>query len=166
MWWNIYIVVTLAEGLTETPGGLRIKRNSYVFIYGDDLLIVSTTVTGLQNLIDYANYYITEHGLQFNTSKTTCVTLGKSHLENPKWHLNGIELPVSGELNYLGAIIANKFHSHQQKQLKAARKAFHALQGSGMCDNGVKPDVVAHLWKAMIQPILLYGTQSLPINKG
>ncbi len=34
-----------------------------------------------------------------------------------------------------------------------------------MCDNGVKPDVVAHLWKAMIQPILLYGTQYSPINK-
>ncbi len=34
-----------------------------------------------------------------------------------------------------------------------------------MCDNGVKPDVIAHLWKAMMQPILLYGTQSLPINK-
>ncbi len=43
----------LAEGLTETPGGLRIKRNSYnVFIYADDLLIVCTTVTGFQNLID------------------------------------------------------------------------------------------------------------------
>ncbi len=63
------------------------------------------------------------------------------------------------------AIIANKFHSHQQKQLKAARKAFYALQGSGMCDKGVKPDVVAHLWKAMIQPILLYGSQSLPIKQ-
>ncbi len=92
-----------------------------------------------------ADYYITEHDLQFNTLKTTCVTFAKSHFENPRWHLYGIELPVSGELNYLGAIIANKFHSHQQKQLKAARKIFYALQGSGMCDNGVKPNVLAHL---------------------
>ncbi len=129
----------MAEGLTETLCGLRIKRNSYnVFIYADDLLIVSTTVTGLQNLIDYANCYITEHGLQFNTSKMTFVNFGKSHLENPRWYLNGIELPLSGELNYLGAIIATKIHSHQQKQLKAARNAFYALHGSGMCDNGVK----------------------------
>ncbi len=34
-----------------------------------------------------------------------------------------------------------------------------------MCDNCVKTDVVAHLWRAMIQSILLYGTQSLLINK-
>ncbi len=93
------------------------------------------------------------------------MTFGKSHLENPRWYLNGIELPVSGELNYIAAIIANKFHSHQKKQLKAARKAFYTLQGSGMCDNGVKPDVVALLGNARIQPILLYGIQSFPINK-
>ncbi len=156
----------MADSLTETPSGLRIKRNSYnVFIYANDLLIVNTTVIRLLNVFDYANYYITEHGIQFNTSKTTSVTFGKSHLENPRWHLNGIELPVSGELNYFGAIIANQFHSHQQKQLKAARKAFHALQGSGIWDNVVKPDVVAHLWRALIQLILPHGSQSLPINK-
>ncbi len=35
-----------------------INRNSYyVFIDADDLLMVSTTVTGLRNLIDYANLY-------------------------------------------------------------------------------------------------------------
>ncbi len=95
----------------------------------------------------------------------TCVTFGKYHLENPKWHLNGIELPVSGQLNNLLAIIAIKYHSHQQMQLKAARKAFYALQGSGMCDNGVKPDVVTQLWNAIIQPILVHGTKYLLMNK-
>ncbi len=45
--------------------------------------------------------YITEHGLRFNTSKMICVTFGKSHFENPIWHLNTIWLPVRDELNYL-----------------------------------------------------------------
>ncbi len=36
---------------------------------------------------------------------------------------------------------------------------------SGMCANGVRPEVVLHLWKAMVQPILLYATQSLPLSK-
>ncbi len=35
----------------------------------------------------------------------------------------------------------------------------------GMCANRVSPDVVSHLWKAMIQPNLLYATQSLPLSK-
>ncbi len=34
-----------------------------------------------------------------------------------------------------------------------------------MCANGVRPEVVSHLWNAMIQPILLYATHSLPSSK-
>ncbi len=34
-----------------------------------------------------------------------------------------------------------------------------------MCTNGMRPEVVSHLWKTMIQPILLYATQSLPLSK-
>jgi hypothetical protein len=155
----------LAENISRSPGGLRIKRTSYnVFIYADDLLLVSTTVSGLQTMIECANLYVIEHGLCFNASKTSCVTFGKCHFERPTWSLNGIELPVDDELNYLGAILSKKYHAHHQKRCKASRQAFYALQGSGMCNNGVKPNVVSHLWKAMIQPILLYATQSLPMT--
>ncbi len=34
-----------------------------------------------------------------------------------------------------------------------------------MCANGVRPEAVSHLWKAIIQPILLYATQTLPLSK-
>ncbi len=56
-------------------------------------------------------------------------------------------------MKYLGAILLKKYHTHQQERLKASRKAFYGLQGSGMCANGVRPEVVSHLWKAIIQPI-------------
>ncbi len=58
-----------------------------------------------------------------------------------------------------------KYHTHQQERLKASHKASYGLQGSGMCANGVRPEVASHLWKAMIQPILLYATQSLSLSK-
>ncbi len=131
-------------------------------IYADDLLLVSTTVAGLQRLINYANHYVVEHGLSFNPIKTNCVTFGKCHLDGAKWTLNNTELLISDELNYLGAIMSS-CHAHQQKRMKACRQGFYGLQASGLCDNGVKPDVAAHLWKAMLQPVLLYGTQSLPL---
>ena len=34
--------------------------------YADDSILTSLSVTGLQELIDTANSYITEHGLKFN----------------------------------------------------------------------------------------------------
>ena len=100
-----------------------------------------------------------------NASKTSCVIFGKCYFEQPKWFLNGTELKCDNEMKYLGAILSKKYHTHQQERLKASRKAFYGLQGSGMCANGVRPEVVSHLWKAMIQPILLYATQSLPLSK-
>ncbi len=68
-------------------------------------------------------------------------------------------------MKYLGTILSKIYYTHQQETLKASHKAFYALQGSGMCANGVRPEVVSHLWKALIQPILLHATQSLPLSK-
>ncbi len=90
---------------------------------------------------------------------------GKCYFEQPKWFLNGTELKCDNEMKYLGAILSKKYHTPQQERLKASRKAFYGLQGSVMCANGVRPEVVLHLWKAMIQPILLYATQSFPLSK-
>ena len=41
-----------------------------VFCYTDDNLIASTTASGLQNLINCSDNYITENGLKFDPSKT------------------------------------------------------------------------------------------------
>ncbi len=58
-------------------------------------------------------------------------------------------------------------HLCQQERLKAciSQGFFYGLQCSGICANGVRPEFVSHLWKAMIQLILLYATQSLPLSK-
>ncbi len=48
----------LTQNLSNSSGGLRIKTTSYnVFIYADDLLLISTTVSGLQTLIKCSNHY-------------------------------------------------------------------------------------------------------------
>ncbi len=157
----------MVDDLSETVGGIKVNGKSYnVFVYADDLLLVSLTVTGLQTLIQRANKYITDHGLSFNASKTSCVTFGKCHLEpSPVWKLNETQLAQDNELDYLGAVLSNDNHTHQQKRLKSCRQGFFGLQGAGMCSNGVKPEVAAHLWKAILQPVLLYACHALPIRK-
>ncbi len=100
-------------------------------------------MSGLQTLIKCANHYIIEHRLAFNASKTSCVVFGKCYFEQPKWFLNGTELKCDNEMKYLGAILLKKY-THQQERLKASHKAFYGSQGSGMCANGVRPEVVSH----------------------
>ena len=61
----------LVEKLSKCSGGILINNDTYnVFCYADDLILTILGVTGLQELIDTANSYITEHGLKFNPTKT------------------------------------------------------------------------------------------------
>ena len=163
---NLFYQDMIAE-LNNTTGGIKINRQSYnVFAYADDLLLTSTTVSGLQRLINNANEYITENGLSFNATKTECVTFGKCHLEpSPSWSLNGTKLSEETKLSYLGAVLSNDNHAHVHKRMQACRQKFFSLQGAGMCPNGVKPNVAAHLWKSALQPVLSYACQSLPLYK-
>ena len=74
-----------------------------VFCCADDLLLTSLTTSGLQQLIDAANLYISSHGLRFNPAKTVCATFGKSVLvDTPTWYLDGTELQQANSINYLG----------------------------------------------------------------
>ena len=77
--------------------GIILNNKSYnVFAYADDLLLASTTTTGLQSLIDLAVSFVTQRGLKFNPSKTTCMVYGKSPFTSPpKWHINDVSLEIS-----------------------------------------------------------------------
>ena len=60
----------MVEILNSMNCGICINNVSYnVFTCADDLLLSSTTVTGLQRLINCAVSYISNHGLRFNRIK-------------------------------------------------------------------------------------------------
>ena len=64
--------------LHEQDCGISIKGNNYnVFCYADDILLASTTPSGLQTLIDVAVAEISKTGLRFNALKTSCLMFGK-----------------------------------------------------------------------------------------
>ncbi len=120
-------------------------------------------VTGLQNLINSANNYFTEHvyGLLFYATKTSCVTFRKCSLEGPSWYISGTELPVNENLDDLGAILSK--NGHHQKIMNSTSQVVYGLQGSILCNNDVSLEVVFKSWKSMIQPVRLYATQSVGI---
>ena len=68
----------LLDILEIQEGGISIGNRKYNVIcyadlrrYDNDLLLLSSTVTGLQGLINKAkNAYIVNHGLHFNPNKT------------------------------------------------------------------------------------------------
>ena len=157
----------VVEILQSSDRGTRMNDNNFnVFCYADDLLLSSTTATGLQHMIDMANQYIISHGLTFNPSKTKCTVFGMCKLKNrPKWTINAIELEEVDSIKYLGVTLANNSNRHVDERIRSCRRAFYALQGAGLCRKGVDPMVSSAILKAAVRPVLLYGMHCVYLNQ-
>ena len=150
--------------MNKQDGGLTIGSQKFnVVCYADDLLLCSTTVTGLQNLINIANEFIVQNGLRFNPNKSTCITFGKiPFIYQPKWFNGDDQLRNEEYLKYLGAIIGNNNSSlHITSRLSACRKSFYSLQGGGLCHKGLATKTAAHVWSATCKSILLCGFEAM-----
>ena len=76
--------------------------------YADDILLCSTSVTGLQELINIANDYVNSYGLHFNPDKTTCMVMGSNPFTTqPQWSIDNIGLKVDDSITFLGTVIGN-----------------------------------------------------------
>ena len=156
----------LVQELSCAVGGLRVGNESFnVFAYADDLLLMSSTVRGLQQLIAKAHTYVKNHGINFNASKTKCAVFGKSYLSTtPTWYLEKEQLCLSDNIEYLGAVISNNSSDHKDSRLKACRTKYYIAKHAGMDGYNINPDIVSYFWKVAIQPALLYANECVPLR--
>ena len=128
-----------------------------VFCYADDLLLVSTSVTGLQGLINCPNMYVTKHGLKFNPGKTKCLITGKNPFVSiPSWYLNENILQICENFDYLGVHIGNKGNNvHVESRISSCRRAFYTLQSAGLCKKGLDVESAIYVLNLPVEVYLL-----------
>ena len=99
----------LVQRVNEMNCGISIgDKHLNIFCYADDILLVSTTITGLQIMIDVCTDYVEAHGLNFNISKTKWTIKGKPPFTSEAtMMLNGTTLTKENMIKYLGAILGN-----------------------------------------------------------
>ena len=82
------------------------NQSCCVFNYADDVLLGSTTASGLQKQIDVAVEYVKRNGMRFNPK---CLIKGECPFDEiPKWTIENQVLSVEPEVNHLGVKISNK----------------------------------------------------------
>ena len=98
------------------------------FGYSDDDLLLSPTLTGLQNMILITEMYNNTHGLKFSTdrdprkSKTKCISWMRSPRPLPKLRLCGHLLPWVDRILHLGNTLTNQVNIiSADMQIKKAR---------------------------------------------
>ena len=167
MLFNIFYKDMIDE-LSCMNGGISICSEKFnVFCYADDILLASTTVTGLQHLISHANNYITKYGLRFNPAKTKCAIYGKNPFYvNPQWYINNYELEIVDHIEYLGAFLGKNYGiTHVNKRISSCRKSFYSLQAAGLCYSGLNTDTSIHVFKTVCSSTLSYACEALSLSK-
>ena len=154
--------------MSNHDGGIKIFNQRFnIFCYADDILLVSTTKSGLQNLINTAVKYVDEHGLRFNPSKTVSLVKGDNpFVFTPKFYIKNCELRINDSIVFHGATLGNKANNiHVDNRISACRKAFYSLQGAGLCKNGLSLETAMNVFSATSKSTLLYACESLQLNK-
>ena len=108
----------LFETLRKNKSGCWINNDFFGIIgYADDLLLLSPTYDGLQDMVNTCGIYAKkEHNLSFSTNeyptkcKTKCMSFLKSERSLNKIKLNGIDLPWVTHAKHLGNTINNVEH--------------------------------------------------------
>ena len=101
-------------------------------VYADDIVLLSPSLDGLQNMIDTCSTYAKTFNLEFSThenpnkSKTKCMSFLYNERELSPLYLNGKTLPWVNTTKHLGTTITNNQSSLLKQDLSEKRAAYIA----------------------------------------
>jgi hypothetical protein len=161
---NIY-VDDLIDSLQRSGYGCYVKHTFFgCIMYADDLIIMSPSLHGLQNLLDLCSVYGNEHDIIFNPTKTVCLVVGPGRkMFKSDLFLCGQCLPWVKELKYLGV----NFVCGDQLEIDVVpvKRSFYAACNSifQKCSSAAEP-VKLQLVKSFCEPLLTYCLGAVELN--
>ena len=166
---NIFLC-ELLKLLHNCETGIRIGDQLYnSFAYADDVSLISSTVPGLQKLIDICTDYSSHWRFNFGLNKTKCMPVGKSakcFVSDPVWHLKGVPIETVKNIEILGVNFTStvKYDDHIQTRIQKCKRSVYSMSNVGMPYPGLNTNSKVHLFKTICQPTLMYGVESLDLS--
>ena len=166
---NIFICDLLKQ-LNAHESGVRVGGKLFnSFAYADDISLFSTTVPGLQELINICVRYSSSWRFNFGINKTKCMPMSrgkKCFVTEPIWHLKNVPIETVSNLDILGVNFNcnAKYDNYVQTRIQKCTRSVYSLSNVGMCYPGLNTVSKVHLYKTICQPTLMYGSECLAIN--
>ena len=170
---NIFINDFLTEismSFTHSPLLNGIPING--LMYADDLVLISKSEEGLQNLLDMLHRFTESWFLQVNKSKTKCVTFSRTKLvAQPQMKFGSDPIESVDSYCYLGTTFTKNGSLNEASRVlhSKAVKAMYGLLRKVNKHKSCNPKILLDLFDKMILPIARYnfeiwGTMCLPYN--
>ena len=159
---SIYIDVLVHEVIKANTGCYISSICVSIFLFADDILLISPTITGLQSLLNVCESELDKLDMRVNTDKSKCIRFGHRYKE-PCAELtsnHGGTLSWVSSCRYLGIYFASarNFKCSFDNAKSKFFRAFNALYSK--VARSASEEVVLSLLRAKCLPVLLYGTEA------
>lgn len=162
--YNIYTNQLLLKIESLNVGTTIGGEGTSITAYADDIILMSSTLSGLQKLIDTCVEYGKSHSIKFNYKKTEFIISGKSHLTNHQIKIDSNIIYPKSSLVHLGfhwKLSRNRCvdlqSSHSSHRIQEAWASVNALISSGI--RFCHPNTIKSIFLSQVIPNLTYGLE-------
>jgi len=147
------------HGIQMLPG----KEEIFALLFADDIALLSSTPSGLQNQINSLARVSETLGLRANTDKTKVMVFRRGgHLAGgERWFLGDTRLEIVNSYKYLGYTFTTKLSlsaAAKDVAIKGKLKSVQIMKAMWSLQN-TNTTVFARLFDAQVQSSLLYGSE-------
>jgi hypothetical protein len=163
--------------------GLGVKLGNMMLdslLYADDLTLLALLKLNMQAMLDVVGQYGMDYEIKYNPDKSMLMVCNNevksqnaNQFENDIYleddlKLLGEVIPEVKEVRYLGIKITsqNLVSKHFEERIESATRAMQSLRHIGMYSKILNPITKASIYKCMVRPILLHGSELMLYNKG
>jgi hypothetical protein len=163
----IYIDSVVEKVKDDNSNGCHIRFECCsIFLYADDIIILSPSVTALQSLLRVCEDELEWLDMTINAKKSACMRIG------PQWKSacanittkDGRELQWVETVRYLGVFLvsAQSFKCCFHNAKRSFYMAFNAIFGK--VGRTASEDVILSLIASKCLPAMFYGLEACPLN--
>ena len=134
-----------------------------ILMYADDIILMSTTLKGMRNLIDTVTRISRENCINFNADKTEfCISKGNDCFENT-FIMSGYTISPSNSLKHLGVLwnLKKGILTMDDENIESRISKFWTVVKT-LIREGIRfchPHTIKHLYNTIAIPTLTYGIE-------
>ena len=134
-------------------------------LFADDIVILSTTMEGLQQKVERWRRALEDRGLKMSRKKTEYMVFNGGD-ESGDVCLLQEKLKKADTFKYLGSHIASDgpLDPAMNHRIQSGWKNWKDVSGV-LCDRKISTRVKGKVYKTVVKPAMMYGAEKWPINK-
>ena len=164
---NLYSEAIISEALTDLDCGIKVNgRVINNLRYADDTVLIASTESDLQKIVDRLNESSLKAGLRMNAQKTKVMVISKRTNLSLKISVSGEKLDVVRKYKYLGTWLTEDWESDTEvkTRIEVSRSAFNQMRPI-LSSRNISIPLRTRLLQCYIWPIVLYGCEAWTIKE-